>query len=341
MDMQERTARILLHQHLTHPADKTAVCRDLCGLQAQFLSNSRHALAVRCREPLPEPWGAGLLKSWTLRGTVHVFAAEDLPLMLHEGRDRFLRPCDTLESDQWATAGRKAVFAALILEALSDGPKEREVLRARCRSHGMTEQEEESVFNPWGGLLRALAEDGKIAHVVQERKAFCRCPDFTPMEREAAGLELARRYFIHYGPATIRDAAYFFGVNQKTVKTWLAKLPVEGEDAFYIPDGRTDWPEIPDCLFLAGFDPLLMGYEKKESPFLPPEHLRKVFSLAGIVMPTVLLHGQIAARWKRRGKTLHIFPFQDLTGHALETVRDCAARTFGPIRLSVDACGRP
>ncbi len=57
------------------------------------------------------------------------------------------------------------------------------------------------------------------------------------------------------------------------------------ETAFYIPDRQTDWPEIPDCLFLAGFDPLLMGYEKKESPFLPPEYLRKVFSLAGIVMP--------------------------------------------------------
>lgn len=335
MERLERISRILYGQHLTNPAEPISVCQDLCGLQAQFLSNSRHALAIRCREPLAEPWGEGLLKSWTLRGTVHVFAAADLPLMLHEGRDHFLRPRDTMESDGLLTAERKARFASLILEALADGPAERETLRMLCRSHGMTEQEEESAFDGWGGLLRALAEAGEIAHVVQEKKAFVRCPRFTPMQKETAQLELAGRYFTYYGPATIRDAAYFFGVNQKTVRHWLDELPVEGDGCYDISDGRTDWPAPPACLFLAGFDPLLMGYEKKESPFLPPEHLRKVFSLAGIVFPTVLLHGEIAARWKRTGKKLLIWPFRTLTRQEREEMMDQAERTFGLITVNM------
>lgn len=335
MNNRERIARILCRQFLTSPGEKETVCQDLCGFQAQFLSNSRHALAIRCGMPLTEPWGQALLKSWTLRGTVHVFAEKDLPLMLHAGRNHFLRPKDTMENDEFAAADRKSYFAALIQESLSDGPLERETLRTLCREHGMTDREEESLFDPWGGLLRALAEAGKIAHVVQEKKAFIRCPAFEPMPLEAAQLELARRYFTAYGPATVRDAAYFFGVNQKTVKGWMDRLPVEGNGCYSISDGRSDWPEIPACLFLAGFDPLLMGYEKKESFFLPPAHLRQVFSLAGIVSPTVLLHGQIAARWKRTGKKLQLWPFRELTALEQTQIQQTAERVFGPVQITL------
>ena len=62
----------------------------------------------------------------------------------------------------------------------------------------------------------------------------------------------------------------------------------------------------PDCLFLAGFDPLMLGYEKKQNIFLPQTYLRGIFSLSGIVMPPVLLHGAVTGRWKRSGKRLQI-----------------------------------
>ena len=33
---------------------------------------------------------------------------------------------------------------------------------------------------------------------------------------------------------------------------------------------------------------MLLGYRKEDNPILPPEHLRGVFNLTGIVHPTVL-----------------------------------------------------
>ena len=94
MTEQELIALRLYRQHLTNPAPGEEICRDLNGIQAQFLSNSRHALAIRgCGG---SEWNRGLVKSWTLRGTIHVFREEDLPLYLHEGRRHALRPCDTL-----------------------------------------------------------------------------------------------------------------------------------------------------------------------------------------------------------------------------------------------------
>lgn len=185
MTVEELIALRLSRQHLTDPAPGEEICRDLNGIQAQFLSHSRHALAIRgCSG---SDWNRGLVKSWTLRGTIHLFREEDLPLYLHEGRHHTLRPCDTLEADEWITRERKAYFAALILDTLAGGPATREMLREICRGRGLTEQEEESVFNPWGGAIRALAEAGKLVHLVQEEKAFRLAPPFEPMGEAAAG----------------------------------------------------------------------------------------------------------------------------------------------------------
>ncbi len=287
MTVEELIALRLSRQHLTDPAPGEEVCRDLNGIQAQFLSHSRHALAIRgCSGP---DWNRGLVKSWTLRGTIHLFREEDLPLYLHEGRHHTLRPCDTLEADEWITRERKAYFAALILDTLAGGPATRETLREICRGRGLTEQEEESVFNPWGGAIRALAEAGKLVHLVQEEKAFRLAPPFEPMGEAAAWREILRRYFTHCGPATLRDAAYFLGLSQRELKRRMQDLDLReipcGGQVYYDLGTSRSLPDIPACLFLAGFDPLMLSYEKRENPCLPSECLRGIFSLAGIVSP--------------------------------------------------------
>ena len=339
MAPEEIMFRRLAGQHLITPSDCQTVIRDLCGIQAQFLSNAMHALKIRCHdfsEDRPELCTAGLVKSWTLRGTVHVFSQTDLPLFLHQGRKHFLRPCDTLEADESITKERKQYFADLILEQIAAGIHTREELKTVCAEHGMTGQEAESVFNSWGGTIRALCEMGTICHKVQEKKAFELCPPFTPMEEAPARLEMARRYFTHFAPATIRDAAYFFGTTQTEVKQWLSQLPVStttcrSKTYYYIePDASgaaqetTSPTDIPACIFLAGFDQLMLGYQKTENPFLPPEHLRGIFNLSGIVMPAVLLHGRVAGKWKKNGKKLSVTLFETISPKEKEQAEICA-----------------
>lgn len=313
MTREELKLRRLHAQHLLRPADTRTVVRDLCGVQAQFLSHALYGLSLRCDEVSTD----GLIKSWTNRGTMHLFDREDLPLFLHEGRTRFLRPVDTFGADEYISAERKQSFASLIVEAIGEGTEERESLKKVCEEAGMTEEESLSLFDPWGGVIRALCEEGRICHKVQEKKAFALCPPFVPMSRETARLELARRYFTHFGPATVKDAAYFFAATQKDIKTWLKELPVtnvqvDGRDQFYIDSGLPS-QDLPDCLFLAGFDQLMLGYEKKESVFLPHEHLRSIFTLSGIVRPAVLVRGEVAGWWamKDRKLTLTLFPGAD------------------------------
>ena len=309
MTREELKLNRLHAQHLLSPVDTRTVVRHLCGVQAQFLSHALHGLSIRCESAVTD----SLVKNWTNRGTMHLFDREDIPLFLHEGRTHFLRPVDTFAADEHIDAHRKAFFADLIVRAIGEGTDEREMLKVLCEEAGMTAEESKSLFDPWGGVIRALCEAGQICHKVQEKKTFELCPPFEPMDRECARLELARRYFTHFGPVTVKDAAYFFAAPQKEVKTWLEKLPVthveaDGRDHFYVDNGGVSG-EIPDCLFLAGFDQLMLGYEKKENVFLPEEHLRDIFTLSGIVRPAVLIRGEVAGWWSLKGRKLTLALF--------------------------------
>ena len=310
MTLEEILLRRLAGQHLLTPAPPLTVVQDLCGLQAQFLSHALHGLSLRSGTVDTR----GCAKSWTNRGTMHLFAEVDLPLFLHRGRSHFLRKVDTLDADDAVSAARKQYFANLILEAVSSGIASREELKDLCAQNGMTPPEEASLFDPWGGIIRALCENGKLCHQVSETKSYRLCPPFEPMEKDAAQLELARRYFTHFGPATVKDAAYFFGTTQTAVKSWLPRLPLTeteygGKRFYYIDNAPLPDADLPECLFLAGFDQFLLGYEKKESLILPPEHLRDIFTLAGIVRPVVLLDGRAAGWWNLKNRKLTVTLF--------------------------------
>jgi hypothetical protein len=83
---------------------------------------------------------------------------------------------------------------------------------------------------------------------------------------------------------------------------------VDGKPYFYIDNGLSA-VELPACLFLAGFDQLMLGYEKTESLFLPREHMRDIFNLAGIVRPAVLVNGTVVGWWNLKNRKLKISLF--------------------------------
>lgn len=340
MTIEEIKVRQIANQYLINPADKLTVLRDLCGVQAQFMANAIHSLRIRSSDFDEKTVRDGLVKNWTVRGTVHVFAEDDLPLFIHcnNGKDHLSKSWRGYtfwnQRDRWAlTPERQAYLSNVILAALGQSELTREELKIVCRQNGMTATEESCMFDQWGGGIRELCERGFINYVVQEKKAFCLSPAFTPIPEREANLEIARRYFTHMGPSTIHDAMYYFHATAAQVKEWLSELPVtaaecEGRTYFYIENGQTYDEGIPECLFLAGFDQLLLAHEKKESLFLRGENLRAIFNLAGIVMPALMIGGEVVGKWKKKGGKLLVTPFRTLTRRERDSAAELANRLW-------------
>ena len=332
MTVEELKIRQLTNQYLIAPGEKETVVRDLCGVQSQFLGNAIHSLKIRCHDFDEETVKDGLVKNWTIRSTVHVFSEKDLPLFIRCNNGEDYRKNEWKGYTFWnqrdkgaLSPERQTYLSDVILVALENGSKTREELKMICREKGMTYPEETCMFEPWGGGICELCKRGFMQYVVQEKKLYCLSPVFTPMQDEEARLEIARRYFTNFGPATIHDAMYFLGAKQAEVKKWLSLLPVEstvveGKTYFYIENGKSYDEAIPKCIFLAGFDQLMLGYQKKESLYLPPEHLRGIFNLAGIVMPPILLDGRVVGRWKKKNAKLIVTLFEPLRTNDKEVI---------------------
>ena len=345
MTLEELKIRQMTNQYLLAPADKLTVMRDLCGVQAQFMTNALHSLKIRTNDYDEQTVAEGLVKNWSVRGTVHVFAESDLPLFIrcNNGADyrknewqgysymKNQRPC-------WAlTPERQKYLADIIIAAVSERAYTRDELKELCRASGMTKIEEDCMFESWGGGIRELCVRGFMNYTVQEKKQYIASPEFSPIPEEEAKFEIARRYFTNIAPATIHDAMYYTGAKQAEVKNWLRDLPVEsfdfdGRTYYYIPNGKTYDRDIPHCIFLAGFDQLMLGYQKKESIYLKPKYLRGVFNLAGIVMPPLLIDGDVAGIWKNKNGKLEIKCFRSLSQAEKSHIEQAADKLWGDIK---------
>lgn len=336
MDQDTWKGIILKKQGLITPQSVEQICRDLNGLQAQFQPYVHVGFRNRMSEEEfhQSDWQSKLTRQWSIRGTVHAYLKSEIPLYIHEGR---MASTDYLEKVSWdkATPRTKKKFHQLILEALESGSMTREELKALCRSEGIGQEEEKQIFNAWGGLLRYMVERGEI-YQEYGAKRFHRLTDFQPLSREKAELEIARRYFSGFGPVSLADARYYFKENKSTVLNWMKQLDlktiqVAGEERFYL--GDLEESEQPDCLFIAGFDQLLLGYEKKANPFFDPKYIRQIYTLTGIVKPVVFYKGRLVATWRREKDKIEVSIFEKLTSREkkeIENYRQMYEGTMSP-----------
>ena len=85
MERNELVLLRLSNQYLLRTGERMEVLRAMNGFQAQFLSNALYAMRLRSTAYDTAHAADGLVKGWTLRGTMHIFAEADLPLFLHSG----------------------------------------------------------------------------------------------------------------------------------------------------------------------------------------------------------------------------------------------------------------
>ena len=151
MTLEELKIRQMTNQYLLAPADKLTVMRDLCGVQAQFMTNALHSLKIRTNDYDEQTVADGLVKNWSVRGTVHVFAESDLPLFIRcnngaDYRKNEWQGYSFMKNQRlcWAlTPERQKYLADIIISAVSERAYTRDELKELCRANGMTKIEED------------------------------------------------------------------------------------------------------------------------------------------------------------------------------------------------------
>ena len=264
---------VLKKQGLLEGQSVEKICQHLNGLQAQFQPYVHIGFQNRMTEEAFQQadWQKKLTRQWSIRRTVHAYLKSEIPLYIHEGRMADTAYLQTEYRDELSPKTKQR-FHQVILKGLSQQSLTRDQIKDLCRAEKISLEDEKRIFNAWGGLLRYMVERGEI-YQEYGAKRFHLLKDFQPLPKKEAELEIARRYFSGFGPVSLADARYYFKEKKATVLDWMKQLDlktiqVAGEERFYL--GDLDEAELPDCLFIAGFDQLLLGYEKKAYPFFDP-----------------------------------------------------------------------
>jgi hypothetical protein len=334
MDRSEMLSHTLKNQYLLEKADKATVVSDLCGLQAQFANNPKYALRIRASDFMEDTWNEGLAKIWSFRGTLHMVKIEEIGLYLSA---RGLK--SGWEEPRWGLdEGTATYWSEYLMACIAEGIQGREELKARCREKGISQEVMDKVFHGWGGLVREMCDRGMIAYESGTAKRFLVCRDLEFMDRDDARAILIQRYFRAFAPATMEDCARFTGYPKREILRLVAgrsiplrSVTVEGVEYFHLDDLQGNG-EIPRCLFLAGFDQMVMGYQDR-SRFMDDRNKSDVVTTTGIIHPTILLHGKLKAKWRKERTGIGITPFGPLGIRDRKAITSKALEVFaGEIR---------
>lgn len=322
----------LKNQYLLEKTDKSTIVSDLCGLQAQFANNPKYALRIRANDFSEAGWGDGLLKVWTFRGTLHAVKTDEIGLFLsargYTG--------DWDDSSWGIRRDEKHYWSKFIYECISEGINSREELKERCRKKGMEEDLLGKVFHGWGGLIREMSDRGMIAYDIGTAKRFVICRNIKFIDREKARAVFIGRYFSAFGPATIEDCAHFTSYSKREILRLIEENNIElktvtcdGIEYYYIKDLSGNC-RVPECLYLAGFDQLVLGY-KDRSRFMNTADRGKVITNSGIIHPTILLGGKLQAKWIKDGSKLLITPFGELSKRRRDLIASKGKKLFSDV----------
>jgi hypothetical protein len=291
---------------------------DICGLHAQVMSGAELAAAVRL-EGLARGTVATalweerrLVKTWAMRGTLHLLLAEELPLYVAALSNRRFDLDRPWLKYHGVTAAEVAALGDAVGKALDGWQLTREELgREVVRSLGDSKFEA-LLASGWGAVLKPVAFQGMLCFGPSEgnRVTFVRpdqwigafdLPD--PMESLR---EMARRYLAAYGPARLEDFARWWGVTPKVVRPvfeagdgW-AQVEVDGTKAWAVTgaptrQAKTDGPVVR---LLPLFDPYTVAVRRgPDRPLTGPEK-DLVYRKAGWISPVLLVDGEIAGVWE-------------------------------------------
>ena len=323
-----------MRRHLLDPVGRLSVpdvVARLCGVQAQVASSAE--LAIRVRRETSRRGEVGralrdgrLVKTWAMRGTLHLLTPEDAGAFLSlvaSGR--------SWERPSWQryfgmTPKQMEMLRRVVRAALESGPLTRDELATAVSGKRGLRHVGEGLRSGWGTLLKPLAWQGDLCFGPSQgsRVTFMRPEDASsrwrglPDPDEAAAVAIVA-YFRAYGPTTIDAfgnwlAGGYFG--KRRLRAWFGALgdrllgvDLDGEPAHVLAedlDGLASATQTKAVRLLPGFDQYVLGPGTGDGHVVPPSRRAAVSRQSGWISPVVLVGGVVRGTWELDGDLVHV-----------------------------------
>ncbi len=316
---RRQAQRLRLHAQGLGPlrhSDVVQTVRAAAAIQAQDRLGERLSVGVRSTGLTADDVERArtversIVRTWLMRGTLHLTPAEDLRWML-----------DLLGATMDAKAHKRrqdlgindddhhAVLDVLRRELALRGPLTRAEIGEALRLAGL----------PWQGqatphLLRTASLLGVICFGPDRNdgRTHVLIDDWLPQSSAPPdpAAELARRYIDAYGPASAPDFRWWSGLPASearramhTIADTLTEVSVEGRAMWMTREAAAQIDDLlaaaRDALRVLGpFDPYLLGYARRDLD-VPDHLLKRINAGGGMIRACILVNGRLVGTWDR------------------------------------------
>ncbi|MBK0422464.1 AlkZ family DNA glycosylase [Leucobacter sp. CSA2] len=330
----------------------------MLAVQGQDWRSARWALGLRTPgtslADVHEAFSSGrIVRSWPMRGTIHVLAAEDIGWIQRALNHRVLAgaPKRRQTIGMSDAALERIVEVSLAAIRAGDGI-DRDQLSTAWTEAGIEWQAAWRYHAIWWLCQNGLAVFGPVRAggepLLVDAERWIPRPRI--LEGEDALAELAARYAVGRGPIRERDFAWWTGLTLTQARAAIAHaaeadrlqpLSLDGAagragELWAAPE-QLEWlgerqvangSEEPTWRLLPAFDEHLLGYTDRE-PQLAPEHFDRIVpGRNGMFLATIVRGGEVVGTWRRPPRKTSGIELSPFPGHTVppEELREEAAR---------------
>lgn len=351
-------------QHLDRRAPAggmLAIASRLCGLHAQVMSSAELTIWARVEgvkrgEVHRALWDQRtLLKTWAMRGTLHLLPSSEMPFWHAALRDsrRYVSPA------LWRRFGMSLREAELLTEsigrALSGRMMTRQELgREVARIAKSPKLGKTLIASSWGTILKPAAyrgglcfgpSAGQLVRFTHPETWLDGVLSAAPrVDLQAVPATITRRFLDVYGPATHHDFGRWWGNNGiATARKWLVamgdevtEVDVEGSPMWMVaPDARQarELPPLKSARLIPAFDQYVIAASRHAAHLLPGDLRRRVYRPQGWISAVLLINGRMDGVWRHEIKgsrvDVTIEPFVPVPAWARRAANEEAERLAG------------
>ena len=305
----------LLNQHIAppqfeQPADVVAW---LGAVQAQDYLGALWAVGLRTKQAHEADIeqaiaDRAIIRTWPMRGTLHFVTPSDVRWMLKLLTPRVIasntgRQLKQNNIDEATIAHSKELLA----NALQGGKR-----LTRDEMYKVLEAGRVSTTDQRGlQILWRVAQEGLICFGSRKGKqpTFVLFEEWVPeaklLDRDEALAELATRYMVSHGPATLQDLVWWSGLTiadakagLEMAKPQLAQEVIDEQTYWFAPTTLTTDNAARTVYLLPNFDEYVVGYRNRDLVF-DPAHAKLVTTNTGIFTSAIIWEGRVVGTWKR------------------------------------------